>query len=76
MQRGFTNNSSAVNAALFISEALNESKDIGEPLKLVTLVKRLMSYGRIPYSGRYIMLVYRVNFGHVSATFIKGLLPQ
>ena len=37
MQRGFTNNSSAVNAALIISEAQNESKDIGEPLKLVTL---------------------------------------
>ena len=37
MQRGFTNNSSAVNAALIISEAQNEAKDIGEPLKLVTL---------------------------------------
>ena len=37
MQRGFTNNSSAVNTALIISEAQNESKDIGEPLKLVTL---------------------------------------
>ena len=35
MQRGFTNNSSAVNAALTISEAQNEAKDIGEPLKLV-----------------------------------------
>ena len=37
MQRGFTNNASAVNAALIISEAQNEAKDIGEPLKLVTL---------------------------------------
>lgn len=37
MQRGFTNNSSAVNAALIISETQNEAKDIGEPLKLVTL---------------------------------------
>ena len=37
MQRGFTDNSSAVNAALIISEEQNEAKDIGEPLKLVTL---------------------------------------
>ena len=37
MQRGFTNHASAVNAALIISEAQNEAKDIGEPLKLVTL---------------------------------------
>ena len=37
MQRGLTNNASAVNAALIISEAQNEAKDIGEPLKLVTL---------------------------------------
>ena len=36
-QRGFTNNSSAVNAALIISEAQNEANNIGEPLKLVTL---------------------------------------
>ena len=35
--RGFTNNSSAVNAALINSEAQNEAKDIGEPLKIVTL---------------------------------------
>ena len=33
MQRGFTNNSSTVNSALIISEAQNEAKDIGEPLK-------------------------------------------
>ena len=37
MHRGFTNNSSAVNAALIISEAQNEAKDIREPLKLVIL---------------------------------------
>ena len=37
VQRGFTNNSSAVNVALIISEAQNEGRDIGEPLKLVTL---------------------------------------
>ena len=37
MQRGFTNNSSALNAALIILEAQYEAKDIGEPLKLVTL---------------------------------------
>ena len=37
MQRGFTNDASAVNAALIISEAQNEAKDIGESLKLVTL---------------------------------------
>ena len=37
MQRGFPNNSSTVNAALIVSEARNEAKDIGEPLKLVTL---------------------------------------
>ena len=37
MQRGFTSNSSAVNAALIVSESQNEAKDLGEPLKLVTL---------------------------------------
>ena len=37
MQREFTNNSSALNPALIVSEAQNEAKDIGEPLKLVTL---------------------------------------
>ena len=37
MQRGFTTNSSAVNAALINSEAQHGAKDIGEPLKMVTL---------------------------------------
>ena len=37
MQRGFTANSSAVNAALIVSETQNEAKDLGEPLRLVTL---------------------------------------
>ena len=37
MQRGFTSNSSAVNAALIVSETQNEAKELGEPLKLVTL---------------------------------------
>ena len=37
MQRGFTSNSSAVNAALIVSESQNEAKDLGKPLKLVTL---------------------------------------
>ena len=37
MQRGFTVNASAVNIVLIVSEAQNEAKDIGEPLKLVTL---------------------------------------
>ena len=37
MQMGFTINSSAVNAALIITEAQNEGRDIGEPLTLVTL---------------------------------------
>ena len=37
MQRGFTSNSSAVNAALIVSETQNEANDLGEPHKLVTL---------------------------------------
>ena len=37
MQRGLTTISSAVNAVLIILEDQNEAKDIGEPLKLVTL---------------------------------------
>ena len=37
MQRGFTANSSAVNADLIVSETQNEAKDLGEPLRLVTL---------------------------------------
>ena len=37
MQRGFTSNSSAVSAALIVSETQNEAKELGEPLKLVTL---------------------------------------
>ena len=37
MQRGFTNKSSAINAALILSEAQNEAKENGLPLKLVTL---------------------------------------
>ena len=37
MQKEFTSNASAVNAALIVSEAQNEPKDLGEPLKLMTL---------------------------------------
>ena len=37
LQRGFTSCSSAVNASLIISEAQNEAKEVGMPLKLVTL---------------------------------------
>ena len=37
MQRGFTNKSLAINAALILSEAQNEAKGNGLPLKLVTL---------------------------------------
>ena len=78
MQRGFTNNSSAVNAALIISEVQNESKDIGEPLKLVTLdaCKAFDVIWQDSLLRKIYNLVYRVNFGHVSVIFIKGLLPQ
>ena len=37
MQRGFTSNSSAVNAVLILSENQKEAKELGEPLKLVTV---------------------------------------
>ena len=37
MQRGFTHKSSAINAALVFSEAQNEAKENGLPLKVVTL---------------------------------------
>ena len=37
LQRGFTNKSSAINAALILSETQNEAKENGHPLKLVTL---------------------------------------
>ena len=73
MQRGFTNNASAVNAALIISEAQNEAKDIGEPLKLVTLdaCKAFDVVWQDSLLRRFITLVYRGNSGCVSAIFIK-----
>lgn len=37
LQRGFSSHSSAVNAALIVSEAQNEAKDTHIPLRLVTL---------------------------------------
>ena len=47
-QRGFTNKSSAVNAALTVSEAQNEAKNTHSPLRMVTLyAKHLMWCGRI-----------------------------
>lgn len=38
MQRGFTSYSSPYNAAvLVVEEAINEAKDLGQPIALVTL---------------------------------------